>query len=132
MKEHGSYKIELFKRVIIVRFFDTWNKETSLKMCGEFQKKAKILTGSPWACIVDLTNWDLGGPEVWEPIIQVNDWCTENGQELEAVICITELQKYILEKTQTALPKTESAFFNTEIEAKKWLEKYGYDTGYDS
>jgi len=126
MIEHGSYEIELFKQVIIVRFFDAWNKETSLKMCEEFQREAKRITDNPWACIVDLTKWDFGGPEVWEPIVQVNDWCTENGQELEAVVCTNELQKYILEKTQKALPKTESAFFRTEIEAKNWLNKYGY------
>jgi len=126
MLEHGSFKIELIKQVITVRFFGEWNKETSVRMCEEFHEKAKTITGQPWACIVDLTKWELGGPEVWEPIVQINDWCTENGQAFEAVVCRQELQKFIMEKTHEALPKTVSSFFQTEVDAKNWLCKYGY------
>lgn len=127
MLEHGSYKIELCKQVITVRFVGAWNKETSLKMCDEFQQEAKKIAGNPWACLIDLTKWELGGPEVWEPILQINHWCTENNQQLEAVVCSNLIQKYIVKELEKALPETESAFFSTEIEAKKWLNQYRYE-----
>lgn len=126
MLEHGSFKIEVINQVIFVRFFGAWNNETSIRMCREFQTKAKPILGKPWACLVDLREWELGGPEVWDPIVQVNHWCTENGQEMEAVVCEMEVQKYIMKKTHAALPITKSSFFRSEKEAKDWLNEYGY------
>ncbi len=126
MLKQGNYSIELFEQTIVVRFFNSWTIETSLKMCEEFQKAALQISDKPWACIVDLSHWDFGGPDVWEPILKVNDWCTKNGQAIEAVICINELQKHVMEVTHKALPKTESAFFNSEVAAKKWLNDCGF------
>lgn len=126
MREHGSFKIESNNQVITVRFLDEWNRETSVRMCREFQVIANKISDKPWACIVDLTQWNLGGPEVWEPILEVNEWCTEHGQALEAVVCNTGVQKFIMKQTHEALPKTESRFFETEEAAKDWLNARDY------
>lgn len=127
MREHGRYQIELHNRVVTVRFYEAWNQRTSEKMCREFQQKVAHLISEPWACLVDLVNWELGGPEVWEPIIEVNHWCNKNNQKLEAVVCSNAIQKYILQELQKALPNTESAFFHDEDDAKSWLNQKGFD-----
>ncbi|GAA5214130.1 hypothetical protein ACFSJ3_04070 [Corallincola platygyrae] len=126
MKEHGRYQIELQDRVVIVRFFDAWNEETSRRMCAEFLQVASTIADKPWACLVDLVHWGLGGPEVMAPIIEVNNWCTENNQAMEAVVCTVKLQEVLLRELQKALPKTESQFFETESEARAWLRDAGY------
>lgn len=126
MHQHGWYKIEQHRQVIIVRFYSTWNKETAQKMCDDFLKVAKTIADKPWACLVDLSEWGLGGPEVWQPIIEVNHWCNQNNQKLEAVVCSIAIQEHILRNLQQALPNTEPEFFSTEVDAKEWLENKGY------
>ncbi|WP_354624712.1 hypothetical protein [Psychromonas sp. MME2] len=126
MKEHGSYKIELYEQVIIVRFISSWNRETSENMCKEFMQIASTITDNPWACLIDLTQWGLGGPEVWGPILDTNHWCAKNNQMHEAVVCSQVIQEHILRELQTALPTTKSGFFKTEADAEIWLNSKGY------
>lgn len=126
MVDHGRYKIELTQQVITVHFYGTWNVETSRNMCRDFFKSAYKICAEPWACLVNLSQWELGGPDVWEPIIEVNHWCAKNNQMHEAVVCNYSIQKYILQELQTYLPNTESNFFNNVEAAVNWLQNNGY------
>jgi hypothetical protein len=126
MLEHGSYKIELYRNMIVVRFIGAWNQETSQAMCAEFRSRACALQAEPWACLVDLQKWELGGPETWEPILEVNHWCAQNNQKMEAVVCTQSIQEYILRNLQQALPDVQSEFFSSEPDAIAWLEQHGY------
>ncbi|GGA77731.1 hypothetical protein GCM10011369_19570 [Neiella marina] len=126
MKQHGSYQLELRDRTIIVRFTAAWNRETAESMCRDFLELAQTLAAKPWACLVDLRDWGLGGPEVMEPIFEVNHWCAANNQQFEAVVCSKQLQQFFIQQLHTALPNTESRFFETEAEALDWLNDKGF------
>ena len=126
MGEHGSYKLELKHNLIIVRLFSSWNRQTAERMCADFMDIACTISGQPWACLVDLLNWELGGPEVMETIVEVNHWCAKNNQKMEAVVCSSSIQAYFLKELQKALPDTESAFFAHEGEAIQWLKDHGF------
>lgn len=126
MIPHGSYKIEVRNQIIIVRFYDDWNRETSELMCQEFIKIAQKISDKPWACIVDLQEWGLGEPSIMEPIIKTNQWCAQNNQKLEAVVCSQQIQEYLLRELHKALPGVESDFFATESSAIAWLDDKGF------
>ncbi|WP_096087851.1 hypothetical protein [Agaribacterium haliotis] len=126
MINHGAYTIEVHNNVIAVRLFAEWNVETSQSMCKEFLQHAQQISSAPWACLVDLRQWGLGGPEVWQPILEVNHWCAKSNQKMEAVVCSKIIQEYILRELQKALPDTESAFFDNEGDALLWLADHGY------
>lgn len=126
MDAHGSYEIELVNQVIIVRFQAAWNRETSERMCADFLKVAEKIATKPWACLIDLGRWGLGGPDVLEPIEEVNKWCATHNQMHEAVICSQTLQEYILRDLQQGLPHTRSEFFDNENDATAWLRQQGY------
>lgn len=126
MQVHGGFKIDIVDRLIKVRFYGAWNKETSEKLRAEFREEASKLSKEPWACLVNLLDWELGGPDVWEAIIILNHWCAKNNQILEAVVCDKDIEEHIFRQLQKELPNTESAFFQTEGEALKWLAAKGY------
>ncbi|WP_157360223.1 hypothetical protein [Aliagarivorans marinus] len=129
MREHGWYELEQHTQVIVVRFFSDWNKRTSEHMCRDFLEIASTMADKPWACLIDLSQWGLGGPDVWEPIVEANRWCAANNQRLEAVVCSQSIQKHILEGLQEELPDTESAFFENEADARQWLSDKGFPLG---
>lgn len=126
MQKHGSFKIERYQQIIIVRFYNAWNQQTSVQMCREFLQEAKLIADKPWACLIDLREWGLGGPEVWQPIIETNHWCADNNQRFEAVVCHQKIQEFILKDLQQHLPDTESNFFTSETEALLWLSENGF------
>ncbi|NVK23444.1 MAG: hypothetical protein HWE10_00815 [Gammaproteobacteria bacterium] len=125
-RRHGSYKIEVNNQTITVRFYGSWSKETSEKMCKAFMQEVTAISNKPWACIIDLTEWELGVPEAWAPIAETNRWCAKNNQVFEAVVCTMSIQKFILKALQQELPNTESEFFASESQAINWLAEKGF------
>lgn len=127
MKEHGTFEITRSGQVMTVVFHGMWNGATAKRMCQEFQKEATNISDKPWACLVDFRDWLLGPKEVFDEISQINIWCNQNNQRLEAVVCSRILQKQLMSKSQENLPLTESEYFPTLEEAKEWIISKGYD-----
>ena len=122
-------QVYLFKQgtnLVIVRCYSCWNVETAERMQADFLEAANNISTRPWACLVDLLEWELGGPEVMDSILEINHWCAKNNQRMEAVVCSSTIQEHLLRQLQQALPDTESAFFNREHDALKWLYSNGY------
>ena len=126
-KEHGSFEIEVINQVVVLRSFGAWNVETAIHMRNDFQQIASKIANRPWACLVDLRSWELGGPEIWSPIERLNMWCDQNNQKLEAVVCSLLIQKHLLENAQKALLHSETEFFDNINKAKIWLNTKGYE-----
>lgn len=121
MQEHGSFKMEIVGQTLVVKCFDAWNIETVLRLCDEYIALVKTINDKPWACLVDLSQWELSTPEMWAEIDKLNYWGNNNNQRYEAVICAMSLQKVLMEDSHTVLTNVESNFFDDIEQAYKWL-----------
>jgi hypothetical protein len=78
---------------------DSWNVETAIRCSLEYKALAETICHSPWACVVNLLSWELGTPDIWPKIDNVNAWADKHNEKFEAVICSNSLQTYMLEQT---------------------------------
>jgi len=125
MKDHGSFTFEQKGQLIISRAFDAWNKETAQSMCKQMYILANKINDKPWGILVDLTQWEFGPPDMWEPIEDLNRWANDHNQKFEAVVCGLNIQKKLLENSQEVFREVESEFFDNEAKALQWLAKNG-------
>ena len=86
-----------------VKAIGAWNYETALSYGKEYKQLISKLRDKPWACLVDLTEWELFTPEAGEHVDELNDWGNINNQKYEVVICSLYIQKALLEKTHEVL-----------------------------
>ena len=100
MLEHGSFNLSLIDQTIISEAFGSWNIETAIRWADEFKLLVGQISNAPWACIVDLSNFELAPLDVWAYIDEINLWCNVNNQKYEVLICSSSLQKAILEKSK--------------------------------
>ena len=63
----------------------------------------------------------MGTPDIWNEIDKVNAWADQNNEKFEAVICSNSLHNTLLEQTYNKYKNVQTAFFETESEALKWL-----------
>lgn len=125
MIEHGSFKIEVVGQTLVVQCFDDWNIETVLRMCEEYKEHVRKINNKPWACLVDLSQWELSVPEMWDEIDKLNYWGNLNNQKYEAVVCGMSIQKTLMQASHEVLTNVESRFFPTLEEAYEWLDSVG-------
>ena len=125
MLEHGSFDMKIIEQTLVVRCFDAWNNETVLRMCKEYKDLVSKINNKPWACIVDLTQWELSTPEMWIHIDELNVWGNINNQKYEAVVCSSSVQKYLMEKSHDVLTNVEAKFYDELVQAYEWLESVG-------
>lgn len=125
MWEHGSFTLEVIDQTLIVKCFDAWNIETVIRMCKEYKECIEKIYDKPWACMVDLTQWELSPPQMWEEIDTLNRWGNSNNQKYEAVICSLSIQKSLMQESHSVLTNVESKFFENIEEATRWLKSVG-------
>ncbi len=121
MQEHGTFDITLVGQIITVRFYDAWNLETALRCCQEYKTLVKQICHAPWACVVDLRKWELGTPDIWQPIDEVNAWGNLHNQKFETVIANARLQQTLFEKSHQVLTNVETFFCENSDEALVWI-----------
>lgn len=125
MLEHGSFNLSLIDQTIISEAFGSWNIETAIRWADEFKLLVGQISNAPWACIVDLSNFELAPLDVWSYLDEINLWCNANNQKYEVLICSSSLQKAILEKSKGNLTNVQTHFCLNLTEGKKLLSKYG-------
>ncbi|MEI6895947.1 MAG: hypothetical protein V5786_00395 [Psychromonas sp.] len=121
MQEHGFFKMEIIKQTLIIECFDAWNIETVLRHCAEYKELVRKINDKPWASLVDLSQWELAIPEMWDEIKELNEWANINNQKFEAVICSLSLQKWLMKDSHVALTNVETRFFDNRVQAQDWL-----------
>lgn len=121
MQTHGSYTISSDNQILTMKAYDEWNIETVISCCNIFKEEAKKLMHSSWSCIVDLSEWELGPPEMLDEIKNLNIWSEKNNQRFEAVIIKNPLQQQLLENTHTVFENIQSQFFDNHDDAIGWL-----------
>lgn len=121
VQEHGSFQVEIIDQTLIIKCFDSWNLETVLRFCKEYKELVEQINDKPWACLVDLSQWELATPDMWDEIRKLNEWSNNNNQKYEAVICSLSLQKAMVAKSHTAFTNVETSFFENREQAYEWL-----------
>ena len=125
MQEHGSFQMKIVEQTLIIKCFDAWNLETVLRLCKEYKGLVEQINDKPWACLVDLSQWELATPEMWDEISELNKWGNSNNQKYEAVICSTSLQKTLMEDSHKVLTNVETKFCENIEQAYEWLNSVG-------
>jgi len=128
MQEHGTFDIDVIGQTIKVKLYDQWNYEVTVRFVKEFKLKALTICHKPWACVVDLSEWELGTPDIWELLEEGNVWSSEHNQKYEASISQLAVHKQIMEKSDESLSNVETKAFNNETQALAWLESVGIKT----
>lgn len=121
MPKHGSYSITTHKQILTMKAYDEWNIETVISCCRSFKIKANKLKHKNWACLVDLSEWELGPPEILHEIKKLNVWSEKNNQTFEAVVIKNALQRQLLEITHMAFNNIQAKFFDNHHDALSWL-----------
>ncbi|MDA8622168.1 hypothetical protein N9L48_05925 [Psychrosphaera sp.] len=125
MQEHGSFEINIIDQTIVVNCYGSWNHETVKRMCNEYKEHALQINDKDWACLVDLSQWELATPEMWNEIQKLNEWSNNNNQKFEAVICSLYIQKTLMEQSHTVLTNVETKFCDNIEQAYAWLNSVG-------
>jgi hypothetical protein len=125
MNEHGSFSMKIVDRTLIVKAEGAWNLETAIRWGQEFKLLVNRIEEHQWACLVDLSNFELAIPEVWDHLNSVNEWSNLHNQKYEAVVCSLSIQKVLIKKSHAVLTNVETKFCEGLNEAYEWLEIIG-------
>lgn len=123
MPQHGKYSISINNQLLTIKAYDEWNIETVISCFDAFRDNAKKLLNESWSCLVDLSEWELGPPEMLKEIKKLNIWSEKNNQKFEAVIVKNSVQKHLLQSSHQAFNNIESKFFDNHDDALSWLSK---------
>jgi hypothetical protein len=124
---HGEYQLERHGQIIILSCIGAWNDYTARKMCEEFLTHAKNISDQPWACLTDLSKWELGAPEIWPPLQKLYKWSNDHNQELQAIVTVTRLQKILMKRAHAPLTKMRVQQFPERTPALHWFTENGFD-----
>ena len=126
MNEDGSFSMDLIDQTLIIKPVGAWNLETAVRWGDEFKSYVTIIQDKAWACLVDLSKFDLATPDVWEHINDVNQWSNLRNQKYEVVVCNLRIQEKLMENSHKSLWNVETKFFESFDEACLWLKSVGY------
>ena len=126
MREHGSYQIQLIGQVISTKLIGQWNYETTEHYVNDALAQAKLISDKPWACLIDLTEWELWTPDVWPLLEEANRWSAANNQKYEATITKMATHERVLEKTDEGFSGgVITQVFDNHQKALEWLQSVG-------
>ena len=123
MQEHGSFTLKTIEQTLIIMACGAWNIETTLRFVHENKKLTEHINAKPWACLVDLKEWDLSTPEIWPYIDELNIWAAQQGQRFEVVVYNNSIQKQLLVDSHKKLKGVEIEYFKTPEDAYQWLKE---------
>lgn len=128
MKPMTDFTIWREQRVILAIVTGSWNRFTAEDYAQEFKKQAKPLSGSDWAHIVYLDNWQLGVPEIEPVVADLVSWCLANGLRYAAqVYCPNMIKRYQLDKMIVEhAAQFERRVYPDEQQALAWLSSLGF------
>lgn len=127
MRKRGSYTLEISGQTLILHAYGPWNIKTANSMCFDAKQLIKTIHHKPWACLTDITEWELGTPDIWEPVKKLNSWANRNNQKYEVTVCSPGIQKSLIEKSMKTLTNSELAYVSSKEEALEWLKSRGVE-----
>lgn len=65
LKAHGTYEIEKYDDIVIIRFIGMINKELYIEYFNEIFSIGREFNGRKWAEVLDYREWELAPPDVF-------------------------------------------------------------------
>ncbi|MDX1678061.1 hypothetical protein [Arsukibacterium sp.] len=130
MKFNPKFTIWVDNKVLIAMVKGSWSQRDAEDYAREFKAAAAPLTGSDWANITLLENWQLGVPGI-EPVIKaLVNWTIEHGLRYSAHVYWPDtVKEYQLDKMVKNVPsRFEVQKFKHPQQAFDWLQSHGFAT----
>ena len=121
LQQHGSFTIEIKQRTIEINAFAAWNEQTSEQFRQAYLELAQQLRKQPWACLINLLEWELGTGEILRVGQELNAWSFANKQRFSAIVCESSLHRHLIEKIQEPTKSIEHRYFTDVESARVWL-----------
>ena len=121
LQQHGSFTIEIKSKTIVIHAYAAWNEQTSGQFRQAYVDAAQHLKNSPWACLINLLEWELGTGEILRVGQELNAWSYNNNQRFSAIVCDSALHRQLIEKIQEPTKSIERRYFTDMMPAKEWL-----------
>ncbi|WP_159817914.1 hypothetical protein [Colwellia sp. 20A7] len=126
MKSHGSYTLTVNKNTLTFVAYDSWNYEAAIDWGQELKKLVIQMNNEPWACLVDLTQWELITPDARSYISELYSWLNNQNLQYLAVVFGLSIQKSLLEETYKLFTNVEIKYCVDSTEANNWLNSVGF------
>lgn len=124
LKIHGDYKIEISGEIIIVRLYNAWNEECSKAFLNDYKNIIVEERFKQFGVLADLKNLEGATPDAIKLFKSITAWTFEHGQIARAIVCNSDLKKYIIELAlKDNLFQTKA--FDEETTAMRWLKQKG-------
>lgn len=112
---HGEYQILAEGNILLCRIHGSWNLHCANNFVADITERVKQFGGQPWARVINMTNYQLGTPEVTERMHRFGEWANENGCIQHNFIFSNDLQKDQVSTAYAAV--LEFGIFENEAEA---------------
>lgn len=125
-----SIEIDQPRRLVQVRIYGIWKGSHADAYHQEFEEKARVLFGKPWAKLVDLTGWKTSYPETTQRVAEHMHWCHKHDNVLSIyVVNNPSTFRQLREMIARGGTTQEAQVFKTMVEAEKYLaEKWRPET----
>lgn len=125
-RQHGSFTVETKLQTIEVTAFGAWNEQTSRLFKQIYLQHAEKICQQPWACLLNLLEWELGTAEILQVGQQLNAWSAAHQQCYSAVVCGSTLHRQLIEHIQEPDRRVKHEYFSDLPGAQQWLTELGY------
>lgn len=126
MEKHGSYELKVNNNIVTLKAYDAWNYETITAWGKDFKNIVMHMNNKPWACLVDLTEWELGTPDGRSYLYDLHLWLNSQNLKCLAIVCALSIQKEVLEEIYRILTNVDREYFESIDEAVDWLSSVGF------
>lgn len=126
-QQHGSYKLWIKGNVLYALLDGQWNEQAALNFTKDFKALISGFDGD-WGHMVYLEQWELCGPEMFEVIQDLVDWCLANGLKRAAHVYKSSAvkQDLISKMVIEEIGDFKKAVFDNPQSAANWLTNEGY------
>ena len=120
-----SVDVDEDKRLVHARIFGIWKGVHADDYHREFEEKARVLFGRPWAKLVDLTAWKTSYPDTIQRVANHMHWCHEHDNVLSIyVVNNPSTFRQLREMINRGGIAQEAQVFRTIAEAEKYLAEH--------
>lgn len=132
--EHGGFELKLDGDILLAVVNGAWNVETAKAYGQAILKLIEPCKHKTWALISDVKEWELCTPDCELLMRQLWAECWGKGMKREAVINnniqsvkLDLFHKHTKQGSLKVSPDVfQRCFFETEKEAREWLNNQGY------
>lgn len=121
LQQHGSFTLQTQGKTIEICAYGAWNEQTSKLFRETYMQQAQVLCAAPWACLINLLEWELGTAEILKIGKELNAWSYQHNQRYSAIVCDLSLHRQLIEKIQEPTKSIEHQYFTQSEPAKDWL-----------